>query len=425
MHANLVVGLDIGTSKICAVTAELTDRGVNILGIGESPSKGLRKGMVINMDATVDAIKKAVAEAERSAGVRIKSVVAGVSGDHVNGLNSSGAVGIRGKEVSLLDMEHAVEAAKAVYIPLEREVLHVIPTAFILDGQEGIVDPVGMAGVRLGAKVQIITGAVSSLQNLMKCCEKAGLDVADIVFSPLASASTTLSGDEMECGVILIDIGDGTTDMALFRDGVLQHISVRGVGGAHVTNDLAVGLRISVQEAEKLKRSAGSAFAGMVQDTGEVRINQTGGNTKTIPAAYISEIIQPRCEEMIEMIRKDIQTCFGYERATCGVVLTGGASLLKGFDRMAESLLGLPVRIGRPVNIRGNISSVTGPHYATGVGLVTFGYDPSANRMIHAEVFTAAIEGIKEWAKGLFGRKDQIQLNNRKEGGMLCLKSKK
>jgi cell division protein FtsA len=425
MAGNLAVGLDVGTSKICAVAAELNDRGVNILGVGEAPSKGLRKGIIINMEATIDSIKKAVMEVEASAGIRIKSIAAGISGAHINGLDSYGAVGIRGKEVRHADRERAIDSAKAIYVPLDREVLHVIPTDFILDGQEGIVDPVGMAGVRLEAKVHIITGLASSIQNLMKCCERAGLDVADIVFAPVASAGAALSKDETECGVLLADIGGGTTDMVFIKDGAVRYISVLGVGGAHVTNDIAVGLRLNVQEAEKLKRSHGAAYAGMVNGKDEVQINQTGGNTKTIPARYISEIIQPRCEEMIGMMKEEIKACHGYEQATCGLVLTGGASLLQGFDKMAESLLGLPVRLGRPVNIRGQMAAVANPAYSTGAGLVAYGYESSPGRVDHSDVFADLAAGMKGWLKGAFGNKIQIQKNNKKEGGLVCLKLRK
>lgn len=425
MSGHVVVGLDVGTSKVCAVVAEFSDRGVKVLGVGEAPSQGLRKGIIINMDATTDSIKKAVMDAENSAGVRIKSVVAGISGVHINGINSYGAVGIRGKEVRHSDTERAIDSAKAIYIPLDREVLQVIPTEFILDGQDGIINPVGMSGVRLEAKVYIISGAASSLQNLMKCCQKSGLDVADIVFGPIASASAALSVDEKECGVGLIDIGGGTTDIVLFKDGAIRHASALGVGGMHVTNDIAVGLRTNIYEAEKLKISSGAAFEGMVNARDEVLINQTGGNTKTIPAKYISEIIQPRCEEMLVMIRKEITECSGYELATCGLVFTGGASLLRGFDKMAESLLGLPVRLGQPVNILGHMAAVRNPVYSMAVGLVTYAYQSSPESTSHDDVFAGAVEGIGGWLKGLLGNKDQIQLNNRKEGGLVCLKSKK
>ncbi|MDH4232559.1 MAG: cell division protein FtsA [Nitrospirota bacterium] len=409
MAGNLAVGLDVGTSKVCAVAAELNDRGVNILGLGEAPSRGLRKGMVINMDATIDSIKKAVREAERSAGIRIKSVTAGISGAHIKGLDSFGAIGVRRREVRPADMDRAIESAKAVYIPLDREVLHVIPMDFILDGQEGIADPVGMSGVRLEAKVHIITGVASSIQNLVKCCEKAGVDVSDIVFGPVASAAAALSRDEMECGVLLADIGGGTTDMVFIRDGAVRYSSVLGVGGAHVTNDIAVGLRINVHEAEKLKRSCGAAYAGIVNGKEEVQINQTGGNTKTMPAQYISEIIQPRCEEMIGMMKEEVKACCGYELATCGLVLTGGASLLHGFDKMTESLLGLPVRIGRPVNVRGQMAAVANPAYSSCAGLVAYGYESSPARVNHPDIFADIVAGIKGWLKGAFRNKVHIQ----------------
>jgi len=414
MGGKLIVGLDVGSSKICAVAAELNDRGVNILGVGEAPSKGLRKGTVINMEATIDSIKKAVTEAEASAGLRIKSVVAGISGPHISGLSSYGAVGVRGKEVRSFDKERAIESAKAIYIPLDREVLHVLPTEFILDGQEGIIDPVGMAGVRLEAKVHIINGLASSLQNLMKCCEKAGLDVADIVFNPLAAACAALSKDEMECGVVLVDIGGGTSDIVFFKDNALRYASVLGVGGAHVTNDIAVGLRINVNEAEKLKRSYGAAFEGIGNDRDEVQISQTGGNTKTIPAKYIAEIIQPRSEEMIGMLKKEIQSFCGYELATCGVVLTGGACLLNGFDKMTESLLGLPVRLGQPVNVKGRMAAVRAPAYSAGVGLVAYGHESWPDSGLHADFFADAIAGLKGSLKGIFSSKGLIQINNKR-----------
>ena len=425
MGGKLIVGLDAGSSKVCAVAAELNSRGVNILGVGEAPSRGLRKGIVINMEATVDSIKKAVTQAEASAGIRIKSVVAGVSGVHITGLTSCGAVGVRGKEVRSFDRERAIDSAKAIYIPLDREVLHVLPAEFILDGQGGVFDPVGMTGVRLEAKVHIINGLASAMQNLMKCCEKAGLDVADIIFNPLASACATLSKDEMECGVVLVDIGGGTSDIAFFKDGALRHVSVLGVGGAHVTNDIAVGLRINVNEAEKLKQSYGAAFESMGNVRDDVQISQAGGDTKTIPAKYIAEIIQPRCEEMLAMVRKEVQACCGYELATCGVVLTGGASLLNGFDKMAESLLGLPVRLGKPVNVKGRMAAVTNPVYSTVVGLVAYGYESSPYSAPRSDYFADAAAGVKGWLKGIFSSRGLIQINNKKEGGMLCLKSKK
>lgn len=426
MRPDLLVGLDVGSSRVRVVAAEMNDRGIQIIGVGEAASTGLRKGMIINMEATVDSMKQAVRNAELAAGIRIKSVIAGVSGPHIKGLSSNGVVGIRRKEVRVADTERAIESAKAVHIPLDREILHVIPSDFVLDGQEGIVDPVGMAGVRLEAKVHIITGFAASVQNMMKCCERAGLDVADLVFSPIASAGAALSREEKDCGVILADIGAGTSDLVFYKDGALRHSSVLGVGGAHVTNDIAVGLRISFSDAEKLKREYGSAYAGMENDpAAEVQICQTSGDTRTIPAKYITEIMQPRCEEMIHMLRDEIRACFGYELATCGVVCTGGAALMRGFVKTAESLLGLPVRLGQPATVTGNIAAVKDPAYSTGVGLLIYASGSLQDRAVYHDVLHATVDGIRGWLKGIFGSRDHISFNNRKEGGMACLKLKK
>jgi len=414
VSGKVIVGLDIGTSKICAVAAELNERGVQIIGLGEAASNGIRKGMVIHMEATADAIKKAVREAENTAGIKIKSVTAGLSGVHIKGTGSTGTTALGGKEVRYSDRDRAVESAKAIYIPLDREVLHAVSAEFALDGQKGIMDPVGMTGATLDAKVYIVTALVSAVQNIEKCCETAGLDVADLVFGPLASAVSSISAEEMNAGVIICDIGAGTSDIAFFLEGVLQYASSLGVGGAHVTNDIAIGLRVSTVEAEKLKQRFGAAFAGQTGTAGkEVQISQSGGNIKTIPAGYIAEIIQPRTEEMIEMLRKEIEAFSGHESAVCGVVLTGGASLLNGFDTLAESLLGLPVRVGRPVNIRGRIAGVSSPIYSTGVGLAAYGQEFSPERSARPGSLPNALAGLTRWLNDKFGRRGQkIYLNN-------------
>ena len=421
---NIRVGLDVGTTKVCALAAELTPKGAGILGLGMSPSTGLKKGMVTNIDSTVESIRKAVREAEASSGVKIRSVSVGISGCHIKGLDSSGAVGIRGKEVTRGDVARAIESAKAVYIPLDREVLHVVPSEFTLDGQEGITDPVGMSGVRLEAKVHIITGSVSSIQNLLKCCEKAGLGVADVVFEPLASAQAALTGDEKEFGVVLVDIGGGTTDLALFRDGTLRQAAVLGIGGNHLTNDMAVGFRISLPEAEKLKKASGAAYSG-IAGPDEVSIPQAGGQMRTLPGNYIAEILQPRCEEMLELIKEEVRKCKGYEIAACGVVLTGGSSLLRGFDRMAESVLGLPVRIGSPAGVRGLKNMTEGPLYSTAVGLVTYHAVLAAEAALSQAAVPGIFEKMKEKFRELSVYTDYFSLNTKKEGGMLCLKSRK
>ncbi len=403
MGSDIIVGLDVGTTKVCVVVAELNSKGVDVIGVGTSSSTGIRKGTIINIDATVDSIKKAVQEGESFSGTRIKSVSVGISGGHIKGFNSIGAVGIRGKEVSSADLERAIEAAKTVYIPLDREILHVIPTEFVLDGQDGIVNPVGMSGVRLEARAHIITGAVSSVQNLIKCCRRADLDITDIVLEPLAVAHSTLKEDEREFGVVLIDIGGGTTDIALFKDNCLRHISVLGIGGDHITSDIAIGMRVNMHEAERLKKGSGAAFENVITDNSEeIHITQSGGQKKVIPRKYLAEIIQPRCEEMLELIKHEIKACFGYELATCGIVFTGGTSLLKGFAKLAESHLCLPVRVGVPLNISGLKEILESPVYSTGIGLIKYVTHSDFDRMFSTEIFTGVFTKMKDWVKSVF-----------------------
>ncbi|MGC2064085.1 MAG: cell division protein FtsA [Thermodesulfovibrionales bacterium] len=429
MRQHIVVGLDVGTTKICAIAAQVYGAEINLLGMGVSPSAGLRKGMVINIDDAVGSIRMALDETETCSGVRVRSVSVGISGSHVRGFESRGAVGIRGREVSHSDVERAIESARAVYIPLDREVLHVIPTEFILDGQEGISNPVGMSGVRLEARVHIITGAVSSVQNLLKCCEKAGLDVVDLVFEPLASARAALTKEEKEAGVVLVDIGGGTTDIALFREGSLRHASVLGVGGNHITNDLAVGLRVQMSEAERLKKTAGATVISRDNEEQEVRMTQADGQVRSLPRAGLVSIIQPRCGEMLDLVREELRRCFAYEHAVYGVVLTGGSSLLKGFDRMAASVLQLPVRIGTPDIISVPEDSVSpvlrNPQYATGVGLVACSSVVDRPRAVHPVSSNSFLGRMRHWAKDLFKNEEIINPDYKKEGGMVCSRSKK
>jgi cell division protein FtsA len=374
---NIIVGLDVGTTKICSVVGEVVEGKLKICAIGTSQSTGLRKGVVMDIESTVESIKRAVNEAESFAGLEIDGVYVGITGGHIKGFDSYGAIGIRGKEVSHLDVERVIDSAKAVYVPLDREVIHVIPTGYMLDGQNGIRDPIGMAGVRLEAKVHIVTGAITSVQNLLKCCEKAGCEVIDIVFEPIASAEAVLTDDERELGVAIVDIGGGTTDIILYKDGWLRHTSVLAIGGNHFTNDIAVGLRISVSEAERLKRSFGSAI-------------------------YLSEIIQPRAEELLDLIRTELMSCSAYDIASSGIVLTGGGSLLDGLDRMAEAVLGLPVRIGFPKDIKGCKGITNNPMYATGVGLVLYGLNTGPNGVSYSDAFAGIFGKMKNWAMGMF-----------------------
>ena len=420
---NIVVGLDVGTTKVCAVVAGLRDSGPDMLGLGMSPSTGLRKGIVINIDETVDSIKEAVRKAESSAGVRIKSVSVGISGGHIRCFDTSGAVGIRGKEVSPSDVRRAIDSAKTVYIPLDRELLHAVPAEFTLDGQDGITDPVGMSGLRLEAGVHIVTAAVSPMQNLLKCCGKAGLEVAEVVFNPLASANAVFTGEEKSAGTILIDLGGGTTDIALFKDGSLRYASVIGVGGNHFTNDLAVGLHVTMNEAERLKKEAGAAYEGIVPSAGEIQITQAGGQRRTLPRKYLAEILQPRCEEMLDLLKGEIKKCGGYGNAICGVVLTGGASLLTGFGEMAEVVLGLPVRTGIPGQVKG-LAASEGPAYAAGVGLATYGQEPEQGTA-ETDAIHSVFSRVTDLVRDIFRHSDHFHLNNRKEGGVLCLKSRR
>ena len=407
-RGNIVVGVDVGTTKICALVGEVMEDRMDILSIGLSPSTGLRKGVVINIESTVDSIKKAVKEAEALAGFAIKSVYVGIAGGHIKGFESYGAIGIRGKEVRQQDVERVINSASVVYVPLDREVLHVIPMEFILDGQDGIKDPVGMSGVRLEVKVHIVTGAVSSVQNLLKCCEKAGLEVIDIVLEPIASAEAVLTEDEKDLGVALVDIGGGTTDIAIYRDGSLRHTAVLALGGNHFTNDIAIGLRIPMQEAERVKKKYGCAVTGMIDAAEEMDITGADRQVRKIPRRYIAEIIQPRCEELSELIKREIENIPAEEIGLSGVVLTGGASLLQGLDRIMEAGLSLPVRIGMPEGIKTmHVSqmqnSVSNPMYSTGVGLILYGSTNGTEKVFYGDMFNGIFDRMTGWVRNLLG----------------------
>ncbi len=425
MRPQIAVGLDAGTTKVCVVAAELGARGTRLLGAGVAPSSGMRKGVVINMDAAVDSIKKALKEAEVSSGIRIRSAAVGISGAHIKGFDSTGAVGIRRKEVTETDRDGAVDSAKAVYIPLDREVLHVIPTEFLLDGQGGITDPMGMSGVRLEARVHIITCAVSPMQNMIRCCERAGIEVADVVFSPVASARSVLTKEERESGVMLVDIGGGTTDVALFKDGAVRRVASFGMGGSHITSDLAVGLRVNLAEAERLKKADGSAVAAIVGSSEETRLAHPGEEGVVVPRRYLAEIIQPRCEEILELVRDELLRNAGCEAAVCGVVITGGTSLLRGFERIAGTMLGLPVRTGSPMGMGFTDPTVRTPFFAAAVGLISTEADTVTEGAAGDEASGGIAWKMKEWAKYIFRYAENFKFHYRKEGKALCLKSKK
>jgi cell division protein FtsA len=371
---DLLVGLDIGTTKVCAIVAERTENGVDIIGIGTHPSHGLRKGVVIDIAATVDSIKHAVEEAELMADCEITSVYAGIAGGHIRGFNSHGVVAVKDREVRDHDVKRVIDAAKAVAIPMDREVIHVIPQEFVIDDQDGIHEPLGMSGVRLEAKIHIVTAAVTSAQNIVKCANKAGLNVCDIVLEPLASAQAVLANDERGLGVCMIDIGGGTTDIAVFADGSIKNTSVLGLGGYHLSNDIAVGLRTPFDEAERIKKKFGVASARYLSSDDAIPVPSVGGRRpREISRKILCEIIEPRVEEILSLARQEISKAGLMNKIPSGVVLTGGASALNGLTELAEEIFEAPVRNGVPTHIGGLQDVVRSPMYATGVGLVLFG----------------------------------------------------
>jgi cell division protein FtsA len=400
---NLIVGLDIGTTKICAIVGNMTEEGIDIVGIGTSPSKGLRKGVVINIESTVSAIKKAIEEAELMAGCEIKSVYAGIAGGHIKGFNSQGVIAIKNREVSPEDVKRVIEAAKAIAIPMDREVIHILPQEFIIDDQDGIREPLGMSGVRLEAKVHIVTGAVASAQNIVKSCNRAGLEVADIVLEQLSSSEAVLSADEKELGVALVDIGGGTTDIAIFVDGAIKHTSVLSLGGNHLTNDIAVGLRTPMAEAERIKQKYGCCLSSLVGKDETIEVPSVGGRKpRVLSRQLLCEILEPRVEEIFTLVNREIVKSGLEDMIASGIVITGGSTILEGMPELAEQIFNLPVRRGLPQRIGGLTDVVNSPVYATGVGLVIYG---SKNVGAHEfptqqsddTVFRRVSRRMKEW----------------------------
>jgi cell division protein FtsA len=403
---SIIVGLDIGTSKVCAIVGEMTEKGVEIIGVGTHASQGLRKGVVINIESTVESIKKAVEEAELMAGCEINSVFTGIAGGHIKGFNSHGIVAVKNKEVSERDVERVIDAAKAVAIPMDREVLHILPQDYVIDEQDGIKEPLGMSGVRLEAKVHIVTGAVTSAQNIIKCCNRTGLNVADIVLEPLASAEAVLMPEERELGVALVDMGGGTTDIALFHDGVVKHTAVLAIGGNHLTSDIAAGLRTPIGEAERIKQRFGYARTSMVTKDERVDVPSVGGrNSRTISRQILCEIIEPRLDEIFQLIRREIAKS-GYEGSlSSGVVMTGGSTLLRGMVEMAEEVLGMPARPGVPIHVGGLVDVISSPIYATGVGLVLYGMkgqDKNFFRIREDNIFGKVRGRMVDWFSEFF-----------------------
>ncbi len=400
---NIIVGLDIGTTKICAVVGEKTGDKINIVGIGTHPSIGLRKGVVVNIESTVESIQKAVEEAELMAGCEISSVYAGIAGGHITGFNSRGIVAIKGPEVTQQDVDRVIDAARAVAIPMDREVIHVIPQEFIIDEQGGIQNPVGMSGVRLEAKIHIVTGAVTSAHNIVKCANRSGLDVCDIVLEPLASGEAVLTNEEKDVGTALLDLGGGTSDLAIFSGKNIKHTFVLSLGGSNLTNDISIGLRASMAEAEKIKKKYGTCIARSISSEETIEVPGMGGRKpRKLPRQILGEILEPRVEEIFTLIKREIFRS-GMDRVvTSGVVLTGGSSLLEGIEDIAETVFDLPSRLGTPRGISGLTDVVNNPMYATGVGLVLYGarIQPKKKfRIRDTNIFNRVMTRMKRWFK--------------------------
>lgn len=373
---NIIVGLDIGTTKVCAAVAGTDEQGrVNILGVGRSPSDGMMRGVVTHIEKTIRSISNAVADAQSQSGVSIRSVIVGIAGDHIQSFQSRGVIGISGSEVTQADIDRLIEDTKRVALPSDRKIIHVIPQEFIIDGQDGVYDPLGMAGVRMEANVHIITGLVSAAQNIYKCVQRAGLEVSDMVLEPLASSYAVLDNEEKEVGVALLDVGGGTTDLAVFEERTIRHTAVIGIAGRKVTDDIRKGLGILNDQAERLKKEHGFAYLPSVEDNEPIFLPGIGGRSPVeIDKRLLAQIIQPRMEEIFEIAALEIKRSGYSKHLSAGVVLTGGGALVKGAADLAREVLGVPVKIGIPSGFSGGlIKEIENPAYSTVVGLVYHG----------------------------------------------------
>lgn len=399
-----IVGFDIGTKKITAIIGEVTeDKKIEIIGIGMAESRGLRKGVVVNLEATIDAIKKAQEEAELMAGVEIDSAFMGISGAHIKSFNSRGVIAVSGKNkiISREDINRVIDQSKAVSIPPDREIIHIIPQEFVVDEQDGIKDPMGMSGIKLEVNVHIVTGVITSVQNLRTCLTRAGIEIEQIILNQIATSNSTLTPDEMELGVGLIDIGGGTTEVAIFERGSLWYTSVIPIGGDNFTNDIAVGLRTPIPEAEKIKKKFGCVSSPLVdeQETIEVPSVGKGKKPRVLSRQLLADIIQPRAEEIFRLVDNDIKR-MGYEKSlNSGIVITGGTALLEGIEEIAEEIFDLPVRRGDPSGIGGLVDRVSTPDYATSVGLILYGYNRWKEKGITKISKKSFWSKIKDWLK--------------------------
>ncbi len=402
---NLIVGLDIGTSKVVSIVAEVSaNNEIEIIGLGSCRSRGLKKGVVVNIESTVQTIQSAIQEAELMAGCNIHAVFTGIAGNHIRSLNSHGIVAIRDNEVTAGDIERVIDAARAVAIPADQKILHIIPRDFIIDGQEGIKEPIGMSGVRLEAKVHIVTGSVSAAQNIIKCVRRCGLEADDIVLEQLASSYSVLTEDEKDLGVCLVDIGGGTTDLAVFTNGAISHTSVIPIAGDQVTNDIAVALRTPTQNAEEIKVEHACALAQLANSDETVEVPSVGNRPiRRMSRQTLAEVVEPRYEELFSLVQAELRRS-GYERQiVAGIVLTGGSSNMQGVVELAEEVFHVPVRVGTPQYVKGLVELIKNPIYATGVGLLLYGLrqqqDRTPSRRIDSRA-TSVWKRMKSWFQG-------------------------
>jgi cell division protein FtsA len=404
---NLIVGLDIGTSKVVAIVGEVVPEGkIEVIGIGSHPSRGLKKGVVVNIESTVHSIQRAVEEAELMAGCQIHSVYAGIAGSHIRSLNSHGIVAIKDKEVTPGDVERVIDAARAVAIPADQKILHILPQEFLIDNQEGIKEPVGMSGVRLEAKVHMVTGAVSAAQNIIKCVRRCGLEVDDIILEQLASSYSVLTEDEKELGVCIVDIGGGTTDLAVFTEGSIRHTAVIPIAGDQVTNDIAVALRTPTQFAEEIKIKYACALTQMATADENIEVPSIGDRPPRRLARHtLAEVVEPRYEELLTLVQAELRRSGFEDLVAAGVVLTGGSSKIEGLVELAEEVFHMPVRLGVPQYVTGLVDVVRNPIFATGVGLLLFGYHNRDQRVLEAGLgkgLRSVWDRMKGWFQGNF-----------------------
>ncbi len=401
---NLIVGLDIGTSKVAAIVGEITTEGnLEVIGIGTSPSRGLKKGVVVNLESTVQSIQKAIEEAELMAGCQIKSVFAGIAGSHIRSLNSHGVVAIKDKEVTQYDIDRVIDSARAVAISADQKILHILPQEFLIDLQDGIKEPIGMSGIRLEAKVHMVTCSTSASQNIIKCIRLCELEVEDIVLEQLASCNSVLTEDEKELGVCLIDIGGGTTDIAIFVEGAIKHTAVIPIAGDQVTNDIAVALRTPTINAEEIKRKYACALTQLASVDGVIEVPSIGDRApRKISLQNLAEIIEPRYEELMLLVQAEIRRSGNEESIAAGIVLTGGSSKVMGLIELAEAIFGMPVRMGGPENVTGLAEVIKNPVHSTGVGLLMYGRDHQGIARSAEADGDGLFEKIKSWFQGNF-----------------------